>query len=309
VQLLSEHAGRVPPDADPPRSYVAIQYDAARARLLPVFRWHRQGIDLAAVPDPKHRPLLEGDDVRAEGIEDFKRHVVGALADLVRPPTPAGKGPGPEPGDKLVFVHAERADRDQAKALGRMLKDKYGVGFALPVESGMPAEVREDLEENLLDCDGLIIVYGATSATWVRSQLKQFRKITPRRTQPGLPGEEKDLRLQLKLLADVGLVGFPNAGKSTMIARISAARPKIADYPFTTLVPNLGVVRLGEDCSFVVADVPGLIEGAHRGLGLGHQFLRHLERNVPAFLIGCFQRQRLRSTPTLLRMFTVPLIG
>ncbi len=125
----------------------------------------------------------------------------------------------------------------------------------------------------------------------------------PRRAQPGLPGEEKELDIELRLLADVGIIGLPNAGKSTLIAAISAARPKIADYPFTTLVPNLGVSTYGEEKSFVVADIPGLIAGAHQGEGLGDKFLKHVSRT--SLLIHMLDASKVKEENPLADWVTV----
>ena len=138
-------------------------------------------------------------------------------------------------------------------------------------------ETNEPVAELLVPDEKVLIVKGGDGG-FGNLHFKTSTNRAPRQKTPGWPGQQKKLRLELKVLADVGLLGMPNAGKSSLITAISNARPKIADYPFTTLHPNLGVVRVGPEQSFVVADIPGLIEGASEGAGLGHLFLRHLQR-------------------------------
>ncbi len=165
---------------------------------------------------------------------------------------------------------------------GKQQTGRNGETFILEVPVG--TEVRDgDTGELLGDLtqeeDFVVVARGGQGGKGNMHFATSTRR-APRIAQPGREGEERNIKLELKLLADVGLIGLPNAGKSTLISRISSARPKIADYPFTTLTPNLGVVRLGLGESMVVADIPGLIQGAHRGAGLGIKFLRHIERTL-----------------------------
>lgn len=175
-------------------------------------------------------------------------------------------------------AHKKYAAQDGRPGSGANMSGQNGQDLILPIPRGTLVRTLEgqvivdftDIEEFVLLKGGR----GGKGNTFFKTSVNQ----APEHAQPGEPGEEIQVLLELKLIADVGIIGFPNAGKSTLISRISAARPKIADYPFTTLTPNLGVVKVGDYQSFVVADIPGLIEGASAGQGLGIQFLKHIER-------------------------------
>lgn len=172
-----------------------------------------------------------------------------------------------------------RADRGQ-NGMGKQMSGKGGADCVIRVPVGT-AVINVETEEQIGDLtehgERLLVAEGGQGGKG-NIHFKSSVNRSPRRAIPGAPGEERDIKLELKVLADVGLLGFPNAGKSTFIRAVSAATPRVADYPFTTLQPHLGVVRIETDRSFVIADIPGLIEGAAEGIGLGIQFLKHLAR-------------------------------
>src|SRR5437588_7017519 len=183
------------------------------------------------------------------------------------------------------FSREFRADRGR-HGEGSNRTGHSGSDMILPVPAG--TMVIDDNGERLADLtrpgQRVMVARGGKGGRGNQHFAKPWHQ-APRESEEGQPGEEHHLRLELRLLADVGLVGFPNAGKSTLISRISAARPKIAEYPFTTLEPDLGLVQVREEQSFVMADLPGLIEGAHQCKGLGHEFLRHIQRTKTILML------------------------
>ncbi|MFN0156861.1 MAG: GTPase ObgE [Bacteroidota bacterium] len=208
----------------------------------------------------------------------------------------------------LDFQYKRSYDAPRGEhGLGSNKTGKSGRDITLDVPVGTvihDKETAEVLGDLVHDGDTFVVVKGGKGGRG-NSMFATSTNQAPREFEQGEPGEEREIELELKLLADVGLVGFPNAGKSTLISVISAAKPKIADYPFTTLVPNLGIVRIDYGKSFVVADIPGLIEGAHLGKGLGIQFLRHIERtSVLVFLIESISEDPKSDYKTLLNELT-----
>ncbi len=192
---------------------------------------------------------------------------------------------------------------DGEKGGAALCRGKNGADVYLDVPVGTvakDAETGEVLFEMMEDGEERILCRGGKGG-WGNDHFKTATNQTPRYAQPGEEGEEGVFILELKLLADVGLVGFPNAGKSTLLSVVTAAKPKIADYAFTTLEPNLGIVRYYDDRSFVMADIPGIIEGAHEGKGIGIRFLRHIERNsVLLCMISCEEEDIAAGYKTLL---------
>ena len=192
---------------------------------------------------------------------------------------------------------------DGEKGGSALRKGKNGADITLDVPVGTvvrDAETGDTLFELMEDGESRILCKGGRGGLG-NDNFKTATNQTPRYAQPGEEGEEGAFILELKLLADVGLVGFPNAGKSTLLSTVTSAKPKIASYAFTTLEPNLGIVRYHDDRSFVMADIPGIIEGAHEGKGIGTRFLRHIERNsVLLFMVSCEEDDIAASYKTLL---------
>lgn len=182
----------------------------------------------------------------------------------------------------LADFRFQRAFRAQHGTAGSG-NDCTGAGgeeleVAVPIGTVVYDNDTDEQLGDLLHAGDRVVVAKGGKGGWGNARFKSSTNRTPRKAMPGLAGEKRDLRLELKLIADVGLLGLPNAGKSTLIRAVSAAKPRVADYPFTTLHPNLGVVAVGHGRSFVMADIPGLIEGAAEGAGLGLRFLKHLQR-------------------------------
>ena len=189
----------------------------------------------------------------------------------------------------LRYRKVVRAEHGAPGSFG-LRKGKNGEDIVLEVPQGVvvkDAETEEVIQELVEPGQEYILCQGGKGG-WGNDHFKSATNQTPRYAQPGEEGQEGWFILELKVLADVGLVGFPNAGKSTLLAAITSAKPKIANYAFTTLEPNLGIVRYHDNRSFVMADIPGIIEGAHEGKGIGTRFLRHIERNsVLLFMVSC----------------------